>query len=336
MRFLFLIPELRQPTLRSKAVYALAQSRAARLPGASRFLVHPWLYTKVTFGGTLNIMRHCAILRGLGVDAAMLTPRGGNSYGEFGVVDAPYVSWSQIRPDDIVVIPDFCSSLVNRLSNRVIVYQQVPIHIRADFDYRASRVKIWTDSPFMLERCNAVFPGKDIPIVPNIVDPVAFPFRPQSERSAGLLMAFPRKGPEFIDQTEAAYAAAGGKYFKFERIDGIPLHELARRMAKPQVFLASAEMEGCALPPQECMAAGIVVVGRSARGANFAMEHRKTAMLGETPQEAAVALRELESAELRESIAANASKFISRYFPTGEPRALWQRAVAEYSAEGVS
>jgi hypothetical protein len=239
---------------------------------------------------------------------------------------------ASIRPEDVVIIPDFCSNLADQIRNRVIVYQQVPLHVNDNFDFRSPRVKIWTDSPFMLEICKQKFPGVEVLIVPNVVDPVAFSFRPQSERKAGLLMAFPRKAPEFIDETEAIYKAEGGSYWQFERIDGLTLNELARRMAAPQAFLASAESEGCALPPQECMAAGIVVVGRSARGANFAMDHRDTAMVAETPRDAVVCLRELEAAKLRDEISRRAHQFISRYFPDGEPREFWRGIIASYTA----
>jgi hypothetical protein len=77
------------------------------------------------------------------------------------------------------------------------------------------------------------------------------------------------------------------------------------------------------------MAAVLFVVGKSARGANFAMEHRHTAMVAETPEEAAVALRELEDATLRDTISRNGHAFIRRYFPEGEPATLWRTTLRE-------
>jgi hypothetical protein len=330
MRFLFLIPELIKDDVRGRAIdWVQRRSQLSNLPGVRDWIVHPGLFTTVAFGGTLNIMRHCALARRLGADAGLMTPRGGDTYGRFNVVDAPFYAWSDIRRDDVCVIPDFCSDLVNRFDNRAIVYLQAPGRLVANFDYLNPRVRLWTDSPFMLEQCREVFPGKDIPIVPNIVDPETFPFRAQSERAPGLLLAFPRKGPEFIEATRVAYEQAGGRYWRFELVDGVSLFELARRMRRPQAFLASGEDEGCALPPQECMAAGIVVVGRSARGANFSMEHRRTAMIANTPEEAAVALRELEEQELRDTIARNGWDFIRRYFPDAEPAEFWRSTLGE-------
>ncbi len=332
MRLLVLVPDLvRSGPLRPVTDFLRRHPRAGALAGAlapvRNFLVHPTLHTDVAWGGTLNNMRHAAIARSLGVDARLVCPSGKDTYGAFNVVDVPYMKWSDRRDDDVVLVPDFCSELADQVRGPTIVYLQVPIHLRRDFDYRAERVTLWTDSPHMLGLCTKVFPGKDIPIVPNIVDDRVFPFIPQSDREPGLVLAFPRKGPEYIEATRRHYAEQGGTYWKFELIDGIPLAELARRMRRPQAFLASADVEGCALPPQESMACGMIVVGKSASGANFAMEHRKTAMIAETPEAAARCLVELEDAALRDSIATAAHAFIGRYFPSGEPRGHWRQTL---------
>lgn len=325
MRLVVLLPDLMQnEPLAGVVDFLVRHRRLAELPPVRRRLVRRSLHTRVTWGGTLNNMRHAAIARSLGVDARLATPSGRDTYREFNIVDVPYMKWSDRRPDDVVMVPDFCSDLADEVEGKVIVYEQVPNQLRCNFDYRSPRVTIWTDSPHMLRLCNEVFPGKDIPIVPNVVDDKTFPFIPQSEREPGLIMAFPRKGPEYIEATRMRYAAKGGKFWKFELIDGIPLKELARRMRRPQAFLASAEVEGCALPPQESMACGMVVVGKSASGANFSMENRETAMIAETAEAAADALIELEDAGLRDRISRNAHDFIKRYFPGGEPRDLWR------------
>jgi glycosyltransferase involved in cell wall biosynthesis len=237
--------------------------------------------------------------------------------------------------DDVCIVPDFCSNLADDVSGTTIVYEQAPHLVRREFDYMRPSVLLWTDSPFMFERCREVLPGKDAKIVPNIVDDVAFKFRPQSERTQGLLFAFPRKGPEFIEATRRAYQALGGTFWRFELVHGLSLNELAQRMQEPQAFLASADVEGCALPPQESMAAGIVVVGKDARGANFSMQHRETAMLANTPEEAARALVDLEDAELRDRLSRNGHAFISRYFPSREPTDFWLAALGELGFKNV-
>jgi hypothetical protein len=123
----------------------------------------------------------------------------------------------------------------------------------------------------------------------------------------------------------AAYLAAGGTYWRLRTVHGLPSRELAARFATPQAFLASAEVEGCALPPQESMAAGVLVVGRTAQGANFCMVDDRTALVGETPAAAAAALRRAEDAALRDRITRQAHDEIARFFPDREPLAYWRR-----------
>lgn len=340
-RIIFLIPELQERNLRNltAAVYRRLHHRIGKFRIAQdairRLVVQPYLYTSGMTGGTLNIIRHCLLVRSLGVDAVMATASGKNTYGHLNIAPFPTIRWSDRTVDDVCVVPDFCSNLVDDVEGVAVAYLQAPHLVRREFDYTRGRVVLWTDSPFMLARCEEVLPGKEIKIVPNIVDDKAFRFRPQSERTAGLLFAFPRKGPEFIDATRRAYEALGGKYWRFELVENLSLNELARRMQEPQAFLASADVEGCALPPQESMAAGIVVVGKDARGANFSMQDRETAMLAKTPEEAARALMDLEDAELRDRLSRNGHAFISRYFPSREPTDFWLAALREFGFKDV-
>ncbi|NJP11975.1 MAG: glycosyltransferase [Leptolyngbyaceae cyanobacterium RU_5_1] len=275
-------------------------------------------------------MRHCAVARSCGADAVLATMSGRDTYGDKGLYKLPFIRWADRKPDDVCIVPDFVTELIDEIKGPAIAYQQVPIHTRNNFNYKDSRISIWTDSPMMQEICETTYPGKDVEIVPNIVDSELFPFIPQMDREPGVLFAFPRKGPEFIDATQEHYKAKGGTYWTFELIDGLSIQELAKQFRRPQVFLASAPIEGCALPPQESMASGIVVVGRTAQGANFCMEHRETAMTAETPEEAAQCLLELEDAELRDKLSHNAYHYIRRYFPSEEPTQFWQKTIRHY------
>jgi glycosyltransferase involved in cell wall biosynthesis len=283
------------------------------------------------FGGTLNLMRHCAVARACGADAVLATMSGKDTYGDLGVANLPVIRWQDRRPTDVCIVPDLMTDLIDHVAGPVIAYLQSPLFVKRNFDVAAERVRLWTDSPFMLEICRQIYgPTKPIPIVPNIIDNQLFPFIPQAEREPGLIFAFPRKGPEYITETERLYQAMGGSYWQFERIDGLSIHQLAQQFRRPQAFLASAVVEGCALPPQESMASGVVVVGRSASGANFCMEHRQTAMIAETPEEAARCLLEIESPDLRDDLAQNAYRSIKTYFPTEEPSEFWQSLRREF------
>lgn len=329
MRFVFLIPDLYPKSTVAKIDTALRFARFQFIRDAVRLRVMP---VDQVHGGTLNIMRHCAVARSCGVDAVLATIRGKDTYGkDYGLYGLPVIRWADRRPDDICIVPDLWTELIDEVKGSAIAYLQVPIHTHNNFDYRDPRVSLWTDSPYMQAICEATYPQKQVDIVPNIIDHNQFPFIPQSERESGVLFAFPRKGPEFIAATQAQYKALGGTYWQFELIDGLSIHELAKQFSRPQVFLASAEMEGCALPPQESMASGIVVVGKTAKGANFCMEHRHTAMTAETPEEAARCLLDLEDATLRDKLSRNAHQYISQYFPDQAPKQFWQSVIAQYT-----
>jgi hypothetical protein len=338
MRVVFLVPGLREGWF--PAMFDAVLHRSPLAVGA--WMLERYLVTNKAHGGTLNLLRHCEMARRAGFDAVIATTSGRDDYGEVlgPGRSLPCIPWRQRRPDDICVIPDFVSRLSDGLQGRVIVYQQSPLQLKADFDFRRANVSIWTDSPFMLDKCQAIFPGKDIPIVPNVVDDSLFPFVPQQQRKPGLLFAFPRKNPEFIDAAWHAYTARGGRYWQLERVDGLSIQELATRFREPQAFLAAAQIEGCALPPQEAMAAGVVVIGRFAAGANFNMQDGKTALIAETPTAAAERLIEAESPALRERIATTARQEISRYFPDAEPLSFWkdqfrQMATSDVGAHGT-
>ena len=334
MRFVFLIPDL--DTTQAWQAWSTLLSHAKN-NFLNTLLRVRWMRTHELFGGTLNLMRHCLVARQCGLDAVLATMRGIDTYGDFAITGLPFIRWADRRPDDVCIVPDFVSELADKVKGAVIVYQQSPIQVHTNFDHRSARVSIWTDSPHMYQLCEAAYPGKKIEIVPNVVDDQMFPFIPQTQREEGLLVAFPRKGgAAFIQATEEKYRALGGNFWRFQLLDGLSIHNLAKEFRRPQVFLASVEAEGCALPPQESMAAGIVVVGKSAKGANFCMEHKKTAMIAETPEDSAHCLIELEKADLREQLSQNAHAYIQRYFPAGEPRQFWQMIAHRYCPESCA
>lgn len=324
MRFVFLIPDfLRNPVqVKLMDVWHRRFQRSKMLRQAIR---PPLMFAaRYISGGSLNIMRHCQVARSVGAEAVMSTLWGRDDYGDLRIHDLPFIRWKDRRKDDVCILPDIGTHFIDEVKGPAIAYEQNPTRIYDDFDWRSSRVTIWTDSPYMLDLCQRVYPGKEIPIVPNIIDDQTFPFIEQEDREEGLIFAFPRKGPEFIDATEAAYQALGGKFWRFERVHGLTLKQLAKEFSRPQAMLASADIEGCALPPQESMASGMIVVGKNARGANFGMVHRETAMIGDTPEAAAQCLVELEDLQLRKKLAHAGYEQIKRYFPRNDPSAFWR------------
>lgn len=276
-------------------------------------------------GGIMNITRHCALARHLGADAVLATDSGRNSGNRrWFRSDAPCIRWDERASDDTCVIPDVYTGRVAEVMGPCIVYMQSPLWLRRDFDHTRRDLQIWTDSPLMLSKCRELYPGKDIPIVPNIVDDRTFPFIPQTQREPGMIIVFPRKGKEFIDAVFREYRRSGGRYWKPKTLDGLPFDRMAKVFRRAQAFFASADVEGCALPPQESMAGGVVVIGKDAGGANFCMRHGETALVADDVSGAVECLRQAEDAGLRERLSSNAYAFIQRYFPDEEPTRFWR------------
>jgi len=281
-------------------------------------------------GGTLNIMRHAKIARALGADAVLATESGRDRYGpRRGIAGVPFIAWSARRPEDVCIVPDIYTHQIPQIQGFAIAYLQSPSWVRNDFDHTLDRVGLWTDSPFMLEICRKTYPGKTPSMVPNVIDDQAFPFIPQAQRRQGELIAFPRKGPEFIDQVYRRYVSNGGSYWRLNLVHGLPFYKFAARLQTPQAFLASADVEGCALPPLESMAAGIVVVGKDACGANFYMKHRETAIVADEPNKAAEALATIEKEDVREHLSRNGYAIAKRWFPQAEPTSFWKSFLAQ-------
>ena len=332
MRFVFLIPDFLASPVKARLMREWhGRGRLLNSKLLSRVLRPPLMFAAKTIsGGSLNIMRHCWVARSVGAEAVMSTLWGRDDYGDLRIHDLPFIRWKDRRPDDVCILPDIGTHYIDQVKGPAVAYEQNPTRIYDDFNWRSDRVTIWTDSPFMLDLCHKVYPGKNIPIVPNVIDNKVFPFIPQEDREEGLIFAFPRKGKDYIEQTQEEYRKLGGKYWRFELVDGLTLHELAKSFSRPQAMLASADIEGCALPPQESMASGMIVVGKNARGANFGMRHGETAMIGDTPAEAAKCLVELEDLQLRQKLAENGLNEIKRLFPENEPAAFWRENLARW------
>jgi hypothetical protein len=75
------------------------------------------------------------------------------------------------------------------------------------------------------------------------------------------------------------------------------------------------------------MAAGIVVAGKNAGGASFYMRDRETALVANSVEEAAAALREIEASDLRQRLSETAYATAREFFPDAAPRRFWQTFV---------
>lgn len=102
-------------------------------------------------GGALNLLRHCAVARAVGADAVMATRSGADSYGALGVGNLPFVAWGRRRGDDVCIVPEIHSHLVDGVDGEVVVYAQSPLWLRRDFVHQRSNVRLWACSPLMTE-----------------------------------------------------------------------------------------------------------------------------------------------------------------------------------------
>ena len=75
------------------------------------------------------------------------------------------------------------------------------------------------------------------------------------------------------------------------------------------------------------MAAGVVLIGKNATGANFSMQHNKTALVCNTVDETVENLFRAENEKLRTELADEAYNFISRYFSDAEPKQFWEETL---------
>ena len=329
MRFVFLIPDLDYSGFWEKVGDLGLKFRLKFVKDWTRLRT---MRSDAVSGGTLNIMRHCWLARQCGTESVLATIRGKDTYGKDGLHNLPFIRWSDRRDDDICIIPDYVTELINEVKGPAIAYQQVPFHTRNNFNYQDSRISIWVDSLYMEEICRKTYPGKAIEMVPKVVDNNTFPFIPQEQRESGVLFTFPLENPEFINETQKQYQQLGGNYWKFEQRQGLSFHHRAQDFHRPQALLVSNQMDGGALILQEAMASGIIVVGRSAPGAHFRMEQGETALIGDTPQKAAECLRELEEQALRDRLSHNAKEAMSGYFPSEEPTRFWERTIKQYES----
>jgi len=283
------------------------------------------MWANEVFGGVLNIMRQCRLVRSLGAEAVLATETGTDTYGRFGIGSLEYVAWSRRRPDDFCVIPDLYSSLANDVRGRVAVFLQHPLLVRANIDNLRPEVQLWVCSPLMAQRSRTILGGVEPTFVPPIVDPAVFPYIDQQQRRRGQLMASPRKNArDFIRATYDRYRHEGGRYWELDPVERLPFCEYAEFCRTPQALLPATDVEGLALPPLEAMAAGIVVSGKNAGGASFYMRDRETALVANSVGEAAAALREIEAPDLRQRLSETAYASVREFFPDAAPRRFWE------------
>jgi glycosyltransferase involved in cell wall biosynthesis len=220
----------------------------------------------VPSGGIRAIYRHVDILNGAGLRAAVLHHSDGFSCQWFDhetrVLAAPAVSLSAA---DVLVVPEIYGPFLRRLpatprlvafnQNGYLTFEHTPAGARPPYELFEAALTVSDDSAELLR---FAFPGLEVAVVPNSIDPDLF--HPAAEMPPRRLAMMPRKRP---DEAEIIVRLLGERLRGWElvEIEGAPEAEVAAALRSAPLFLALGRREGFGLPAAEAMASGCFVAG---------------------------------------------------------------------------
>jgi glycosyltransferase involved in cell wall biosynthesis len=223
-------------------------------------VIYYFLPDRGIFGGVKVAFRFLEELGALGVPGVAVLPDG--RAPEWFASRVPVVSeadaLARLRPDDWKMItwpPDH--ERLRGLPGRMVCHCQ-GTDVRMDAIFADADVLLLT----CWDQCAHVARERfgRTPIEVGITIPNGFLFA--GERKLDDLVAYmPRRG---VDHARACMRAA--KHLDFDAIDGEPEDEVARRLKRAGVFLATAVGEEFGLPALEAMAAGCVVLSVPVKG----------------------------------------------------------------------
>lgn len=222
-------------------------------------------------GGIRAIYRHVDILNDAGVSAAVLHHSEGFACRWFEhstrTLGAPSVALSG---DDILVVPEIYGPFLQRLpraprlvafsQNAYLTFEHLAPPLRPPYDLFEAALTI---SPDSAEYLRFAFPGLEVAIVANAIDPAVF--HPADRAPGRRLALMPRKRPA---EAEEILRLLGDRLRGWEvvRIDGVSEAEAAAMLRTAPIFLALGRREGFGLPVAEAMASGCFTVGFPAFG----------------------------------------------------------------------
>jgi glycosyltransferase involved in cell wall biosynthesis len=170
----------------------------------------------------------------------------------------------------VLVVPEYYGPFLDRLprgprrvifnQNAYLTFARVPAGEPLAYD---GAVAAMTVSPDSAEYLRFAFPGLDVSVVRNAIDPAIF--HPGTEPPGRRIAVMPRKRPEDVDQV---LRLLGERLRGWEvvRIDGASERETAALMRSSAIFLAFGQQEGFGVPPAEAMASACYVIGFPAFG----------------------------------------------------------------------
>ncbi|WBB69604.1 glycosyltransferase [Micromonospora sp. WMMD812] len=221
-------------------------------------------------GGVRTLYRHVDVLNDAGIPAALMHHRKGFRCGWFPhrtrVTD---VASSPLGPDDLLVLPETEARLFPRLPPglRHLIFNQSG-HLTWDVDAeRVSRhhrespdlVGVLVASEHTRDLLEHAF-GQPVHRVRPSVDPLLFA---PPERANGRTISYlPRRGRSDVENALHILRARGVLAdWVVDPVDGVPQHEVARRLRASTIFLTCSYQEGFGLPAAEAMATGNYVIG---------------------------------------------------------------------------
>jgi glycosyltransferase involved in cell wall biosynthesis len=163
------------------------------------------------------------------------------------------------------VVPEIYGPYLSRLprepqlvafnQNAYLTYEHVPADRSVSYDIFAAALTVSSDSADFLQ---FAFPGLDVSVVPNAIDPDVF--YPSAELLAKRIAMMPRKRPDDAQQT---LRLLGDRLRDWEvvTIEGASEVQTSAILRSAPIFLALGRREGFGLPPAEAMASGCYVIG---------------------------------------------------------------------------
>lgn len=310
----------------------------------------------VPSGGIRAMYRHVDILNRAGLSAAVLHHSEGFACRWFEhstrTVGAPSVALSR---EDALVVPEIYGPFLQRLPRtpRLVAFSQNAYltfeHLRPGTapPYGIFDAAL-TVSPDSAEYLRFAFPGLDVAVVPNAIDPAVF--HPLDGIPGRRLALMPRKRPGEADQI-LRLLGERLRGWDVEAIAGASEAATAATLRAAPIFLALGRQEGFGLPAAEAMASGCYVVGFPAFGGREIFEPSSSVPIEDgdvlsaaKALAAAMELFERRPEAVRELGARAAERVRREYAPARQAEALlafyaglgWQPQARTPSAEEAS
>jgi glycosyltransferase involved in cell wall biosynthesis len=171
---------------------------------------------------------------------------------------------------DLLVVPEIYAALLPSLPRGVrhvifnqgpfLTFEREPEAVARHYASSPDLLAVLTVSRHAAELLAYAFPGHDVRLVRNEIDPAIF--HPAAQPPARTIAYMPRRGAGdaalALQLLEARGALTG---WRVQALEGLSQAGVADALRRSSIFLSFAYQEGFGLPPVEAMACGNLVVG---------------------------------------------------------------------------